>query len=141
MVHKFSSLGFVSRQMSKLLGAFLLVLLVGCVYRIDVQQGNVISREQMEQVKTGMTRDQVRFALGTPLLVDPFHERRWDFVYSLRKGSSQEHEQRRLSIHFDPEGKVQQIDADAAMQAVPADATGGARVYDLSGPAKSFEAK
>ena len=56
-------------------------------YRIDVPQGNFVSREMVEQLKEGMTRDQVRFVLGTPLLTDIFHADRWDYVFRLQKGS------------------------------------------------------
>lgn len=62
-------------------------------YRPDVQQGNFISAEMMTQLKDGMkrqegmTREQVRFILGTPLLTDPFHGDRWDYVFRMRKGN------------------------------------------------------
>jgi outer membrane protein assembly factor BamE len=58
-------------------------------YRIDVQQGNFVSREMVSQLKPGMTQDQVRFALGTPLLNDLFHADRWDYVFRLKKGSGE----------------------------------------------------
>ena len=60
-------------------------------YRIDIQQGNFVSREMVAQLKEGMhrsegvTRDQVRFVLGTPLLTDLFHADRWDYVFRLKK--------------------------------------------------------
>jgi len=57
-------------------------------YRIDIQQGNVITREQMARVKPGMNRLQVRDVLGSPLLVDPFHADRWDYVFTLRKSGT-----------------------------------------------------
>ena len=66
-------------QQSKLLG-------VVPVYRPDVQQGNFISKEMVAQLKVGMTPDQVRFVLGTPLLNDLFHETRWDYPFRLIKG-------------------------------------------------------
>lgn len=62
-------------------------------YRIDIQQGNFISREMVDQLKEsmqrkeGVTREQVRFALGTPLLADMFHADRWDYLFRLRKGN------------------------------------------------------
>ena len=64
-------------------------------YRIDIQQGNFISREMMDQLKEsmqrkeGVTREQVRFALGTPLLTDIFHADRWDYMFRLKKGSGE----------------------------------------------------
>jgi outer membrane protein assembly factor BamE len=68
-------------------------------YRPDIQQGNVITSEMVEQLRPGMTRDQVRFMLGTPLLADAFHKDRWDYLYYLnpRIGSTQ---RRNLVIYF-----------------------------------------
>ena len=54
-------------------------------YRIDVQQGNFVSKEMAAQLRNGMTKDQVRFVLGTPLLTDLFHANRWDYEFNLRK--------------------------------------------------------
>ena len=54
-------------------------------YRIDIQQGNVITQEQLARVKPGMNRLQVRDALGTPLLTDAFHTDRWDYIFTLRQ--------------------------------------------------------
>ena len=59
-------------------------------YKIDVQQGNFLDQEMVAKLKPGMTRSQVRFLLGTPLIADPFHPDRWDYVYyrSARRASS-----------------------------------------------------
>jgi len=65
---------------------FALLLLSGCAHKIDIQQGNPISLETLDKVKLEMDRDQVSFILGTPLLTDPFHQDRWDYYYSMRKG-------------------------------------------------------
>jgi outer membrane protein assembly factor BamE len=54
-------------------------------YRIDIVQGNAITREQLSLVKPGMTRNQVREILGTPLLTDPFHAERWDYLFTIRR--------------------------------------------------------
>ncbi|MDB5992518.1 MAG: smpA / OmlA family protein [Herbaspirillum sp.] len=56
-------------------------------YKIDIQQGNFVSAEMLAQLKEGMTRDQVRFVLGTPLLTDIFHAERWDYDFRLTKGN------------------------------------------------------
>jgi outer membrane protein assembly factor BamE len=58
-------------------------------YRIDVQQGNFVSQEMVAQLKEGMTQEQVRFVLGTPLLTDMFHAERWDYPFSLQKGNGE----------------------------------------------------
>jgi outer membrane protein assembly factor BamE len=109
------------------------VLVSACTpYRIDIQQGNIVTAEQFAQLKPGMTREQIRFALGTPLLTDVFHDRRWDYFYHYEQGQSRAIEQRRLTVWFGQDNRVERIDADAAMQALPPDATGGARAYDLT---------
>jgi outer membrane protein assembly factor BamE len=69
-------------------------------YRIDVQQGNALEQESVDKLKVGLTRSQVRFLLGTPLLVDPFHTNRWDYVFNYRKAGKLT-EQRRLALFFD----------------------------------------
>ncbi len=80
---------------------FLSLLLAGCVYRMDVQQGNLLDLEQVEQVEVGMTRSQVRFLLGTPMVIDSFDADRWDYVYSLRRGHSRDVTRRHLVVWFD----------------------------------------
>lgn len=70
------------------------------VYRMDIQQGNVVTQEMVAKLKKGMTRDQVRFALGTPLLADPFHPNRWDYVYRFERRGRLE-EQRTLTVIFE----------------------------------------
>jgi len=69
------------------------------VYRIDVQQGNVITQEMLSQLRVGMDRNKVKFIMGTPLLADPFHLDRWDYVYTFKKGHGQL-EERHISLHF-----------------------------------------
>jgi outer membrane protein assembly factor BamE len=83
-------------------------LLAGCnplrilsVHTMEIQQGNYLTQEMVSKLQPGMTRDQVRFVLGTPLLVDIFHDNRWDYVYRRRRADSREVEERRLSVFFD----------------------------------------
>lgn len=68
-------------------------------YRIDVRQGNLVTQEMVAQLKRGMTRDQVRFVLGTPLVTDIFHADRWDYVYRFQPGRG-EAQQRALTVYF-----------------------------------------
>ncbi len=68
-------------------------------YRIDIRQGNYVSQEMVAQLKPGMTRDQVRFLLGTPLIADMFHADRWDYIYRFQPGHG-ELQQRRLTVYF-----------------------------------------
>jgi outer membrane protein assembly factor BamE len=68
-------------------------------YKMDIQQGNYVTQDMVAKLKPGMTKAQVRFALGTPLVVDPFHAERWDYVYILQKGGKIV-EHRRLIVLF-----------------------------------------
>jgi outer membrane protein assembly factor BamE len=78
-------------------------------YRVEVVQGNVVTQEQMAVVKPGLTRDQVRQVLGAPLLADPFHADRWDYVFLIRRQGT-EPQQRAVVIHFSGD-TVQRVDA------------------------------
>lgn len=69
-------------------------------YRMVIQQGNYISQEMVDQLKPGMTREQVRFVLGTPLVADIFHADRWDYVF-FREMPNGKKEQRNLSVIFE----------------------------------------
>ena len=80
---------------------FLASAVSGCVYRMDIQQGNLLDAEQVDQVAVGMTRSQVRFLLGTPMVIDSFDADRWDYVYSLRRGHEREVTKRHLVVWFD----------------------------------------
>jgi outer membrane protein assembly factor BamE len=58
------------------------------LYRPNIQQGNVITQEMMDKVQLGMDKRQVRYALGSPMLIDVFHQERWDYVYTFGRGST-----------------------------------------------------
>src|SRR5690348_1878480 len=78
-------------------------LLAGCFlkpHKIDVQQGNYLDEAAVAKLKPGMTRSQVRFLLGTPLIADPFHPERWDYMYLDRKKGKLKSE-KRLTLYFD----------------------------------------
>ena len=77
-----------------------LLLASGCVYRASLSQGNLLEQEDVDQVTLGMTRGQIRFLLGTPMIDDPFHENRWDYVYYLRVGRNKAIFKRWISIYF-----------------------------------------
>ena len=70
------------------------------VYRIDIEQGNIVTQEMVDQLKPGMNRNQVRFILGTPLVEDSFHQNRWDYIYTVRNGNTTK-ESQRLSVFFE----------------------------------------
>jgi outer membrane protein assembly factor BamE len=82
------------------------LVLAGCswfpsigVYKLDVNQGNYITQDQVDKLKVGMTQQQVRLALGTPLLTDPFHATRWDYAYSFER-QGRVLEQRQFTVYF-----------------------------------------
>ena len=68
-------------------------------YRIDIQQGNYVTQDMVAKLKPGMSRSQVRFALGTPLIIDPFRNDRWDYFYMMHKAGELS-EQRLVTIVF-----------------------------------------
>lgn len=99
---------------------FLATVLSGCSsvprivneYKIDVQQGNVLTQEMVSQLKPGLTKDQVRFILGTPVLTDVFHSSRWDYVYRLQKGNTGAVEVRKFTAFFDANDKLVRVAGD-----------------------------
>lgn len=86
--------------------------LAGCIFRIDIEQGNLLEDSAIEQVQVGMTRSQVRFLLGTPMIADSFHQDRWDYTYYLQPGKSRDVERRWLIVYFE-EDEVTRIVKDA----------------------------
>jgi outer membrane protein assembly factor BamE len=81
-------------------------------YVPDVVQGNFISSEQYAKLKLGMTREQVRQIMGTPLLADYFHANRWDYVFEFKRAGQKMAKERRVTIFFDGD-KVVKFDGDA----------------------------
>lgn len=79
-------------------------------YRVDIPQGNYLDRSMVEQIKPGMTRGQVRFALGTPLHVDPFRPDRWDYVFRFQHANL-DAELRRVTVFF-KDDRVERVQAD-----------------------------
>ena len=90
----------------KFITLFSLIALTSCsgrlftVHKIDVQQGNAVEPEKVSQLEIGMSREQVKFLLGTPLIQDVFHPERWDYVFFLIPDYG-DIEKRRLVVHFD----------------------------------------
>lgn len=104
----------------RILPLLLFLALAACApYKMDVRQGNLITADQREKLKTGMTRMQVQLLLGAPLLADPFHPNRWDYVYRLEH-SREVVQQQRLTLYFEGD-KLTRID-DSGMPALPASA-------------------
>jgi outer membrane protein assembly factor BamE len=80
-------------------------------YRVDIRQGNYIDDAMLEQLKPGMTREQVRFALGSPLVADVFHSDRWDYVYRFKPGNRSKVEQRAIAVFF-VDDKLSRVEGD-----------------------------
>ena len=104
--------------------ACLLALSSACVYRINIQQGNYLNQDAVDQVKAGMTRSQVRYLLGTPLVANVFDRSRWDYIYYLKKGHSRHVDSRRVTVYFNGD-KVTKIDK-------PSDALAAAQEKSLA---------
>jgi outer membrane protein assembly factor BamE len=104
-------------RLAPLAWVFAMLLMAGCsgvkipgVYRIDIQQGNVVTQEMIDQLEPGMDRRKVRFILGTPLLTDTFNEDRWDYIYSYQRGGGKR-VQRRVSVYFENE-RLAKVEGD-----------------------------
>ncbi|MCZ6804630.1 MAG: outer membrane protein assembly factor BamE [Proteobacteria bacterium] len=87
------------------------------LYKIDIQQGNVIEQEMLNKLKPGMDMNQVKFIMGTPVLIDPFHNDRWEYIYSFQKGGGVR-EQRHITLHFEEE-KLSYISGDIEISDKP----------------------
>jgi len=72
----------------------------GCVYRMPIQQGNFLEPRLVDRLEVGMTRAQVRYLLGTPMVPDTFDTDRWDYLYYLKKGRIHAPVQTRLTVYF-----------------------------------------
>lgn len=112
------------RRIPPMVGAFTCAVLAACSgmpdagkvaaavqpYKIDVVQGNVVTREQLAVLKTGMPRPVVRDVLGTPLLTSVFHGQRWDYVFTLQRQGAPA-QSRRVTVFF-KDDVVERIEAD-----------------------------
>jgi outer membrane protein assembly factor BamE len=95
----------------RLLAPALLTLclgLAGCVYRMDIQQGNYLDGHTVSQLKVGMTRSQVRYLLGTPMVQDVFNADRWDYIYYFKRGYVRLPVESRVIVYFNGD-KVQRL--------------------------------
>ena len=92
-----------------------LLVLAGCsfpgVHKIDIQQGNVVTQDMVDQLRPGMNTRQVRFIMGTPLIADTFHSNRWDYLYSIQVAGGTR-KQERISLIFDENNELQSLGGD-----------------------------
>lgn len=106
-------------------------------YHTDIRQGNYITQEMVSQLKPGQTREQVRYVLGTPLVTDPFHGNRWDYVYRYDSGKG-DVQQRRLSVYFE-DNKLARVSGDvtpADLNAAPKPEVPKQSEVDIVAPGK-----
>lgn len=82
--------------------------MTGCVYRMDIQQGNYLDGHAVSQLKVGMTRSQVRYLLGTPMVEDVFNKDRWDYIYYFKRGYVRRPLESRVIVYFHDD-KVQRL--------------------------------
>lgn len=114
-------------------------LVTGCgsfPYKVDIPQGNIIEQEQLNRVQPGMSKSQVQYLMGTPLVDDPFHRDRWDYYYSLKTGGKLQ-EQKRVTMFFDNDRLVR-IEGDMRPQPQAETAPNKPEVVDIdpAGPDK-----
>lgn len=83
-----------------LLAGMLIVTFSGCVYRMDVPQGNRIAADVIGQLEIGMSRNQVEFLLGSPAVVDPYRPDQWHYIYYLKAGEDSTVDQRHMTLTF-----------------------------------------
>jgi len=107
------------RLLPLLLLAAAAVASTGCVYRLNIQQGNLVKVEDVDQVSAGMTRSQVRYLLGTPMVSDPFHPDRWDYVFSFKRGRDPKTDTAHFVVYFDGD-KVSRVEKLTLQDALPA---------------------
>ena len=93
-------------------------LLSGCVYRMNIQQGNYLEGRTVDQLQVGMTRSQVRYLLGTPMVPDAFDKQRWDYLYYFKKGRLKRPEERHLIVFFKDE-KVEKFERNNVPESPP----------------------
>ena len=92
--------------------------LQGCVYHMPIQQGNFLEQRAVTQLQVGMTRSQVRYLLGTPMVPDAFDKERWDYLYFFKKGRWRKPEERHLIVFF-KEDKVEKFERNNIPEKAP----------------------
>lgn len=121
-----------------LLTAVLAALSAGCVYRIGIVQGNFMEGKTIDQLQAGMTRAQVRYLLGTPMVPDSFNKERWDYLLYFKQGHIKKAQQWHLIVYFQ-EDKVSKIDrTDATDEQLASLAPAEAKQQKKTAPVSHF---
>ena len=95
------------------LATLLYFFISACVYRMDIQQGNLLKLETLDRVEVGMTKSQIKYLLGGPLVGTPFEENRWDYIYYYQPGDESETQRYWLIVYFE-ENRVVKIEKDVS---------------------------
>ena len=103
------------------------------VPKVDVQQGNVVDQAKVNKLRPGMDRNQVNFIMGTPSIVDTFHNNRWDYIYTMYEGNDKEWQQKRISLFF-KDDKLSRIEGDVIPHPVDKDDTLAKQNVELEVP-------
>jgi outer membrane protein assembly factor BamE len=90
-------------------------------YKMDIRQGNFVTPDMREKLKIGMTKPQVRYVLGTPMINDAFHGNRWDYVYRLER-DGKVIEKQDMTLYFEGENLARVVDGNQPAVAAPAKA-------------------
>lgn len=131
-------------QVKTLLGAAILALsLASCstvekvVYRIDVPQGNYLEAATVEQVRAGMTQQQVQYLLGTPVLIDPYSDKIWYYVF-LKQRAYEAPEQNVFTVNFDARNIVSSVDLDKPLPVVASQSENNTIINVVETPKSSW---
>ncbi|MEW6996727.1 outer membrane protein assembly factor BamE [Colwelliaceae bacterium BS250] len=89
-----------------------LSLASGCVYRIDIPQGNYLEQKEIDKLQIGMTREQVKFVLGSPVIVDTFNDSKWYYVYDFLSGKDEEFNKRKKLVLTFTNDKLSSAEGD-----------------------------
>jgi outer membrane protein assembly factor BamE len=94
------------------------VLSACTTYKMDIRQGNFVTSDMREKLKPGMTKQQVRYVLGTPMINDAFHGNRWDYVYRLEHGGKMI-EKQSLTLYFEGDNLARIVDGNQPAETAP----------------------
>jgi outer membrane protein assembly factor BamE len=100
-----------TKRLLSLISLIGVTALAGCVYKIDIQQGNIVTQDMVDKLRPGMSRSQSNFAMGTPLIQDTFHPGRLDYVYTIQPGGGSR-QQERETLFFNNDEQLSGLSGD-----------------------------
>ena len=100
-----------TKRLLSLISMIGVTALAGCVYKIDIQQGNIVTQDMVDKLRPSMSRSQSRFVLGTPMIQDTFHPGRWDYIYTIQPGGGTRLQERE-SLLFSNDEKLAGLSGD-----------------------------